>query len=152
LAHNHSDAVFTFAIFSQQNSRNLCFQESGLFRDFLHAFLVLKQAAYRKNNDPDRQQNFFYYKLQIRRLKLKGMFLRMSDTQGRKCGGVWGGWFTPPEKRSSRSQTTCSRSQNNAFVYMQCFAKQIKYFRNSRWTQTIELEICTNGSNSSEVI
>jgi hypothetical protein len=97
LAHNHSDAVFTFAIFSQQNSRNLCFQESGLFRDFLHAFLVLKQAAYRKNNDPDRQQNFFYYKLQIRRLKLKGMFLRMSDTQGRKCGGVWGGG-SPPQR------------------------------------------------------
>jgi hypothetical protein len=43
-------------------------------------------------------------------------------------GGGVGGWFTPPEKWSSRSQTTCSRSQNYAFVYMQCFAKQIKYF------------------------
>jgi hypothetical protein len=55
---------------------------------------------------------------------------RLWGAQGRKCGGV-GGWFTPPDKWSSRSQTTCSRSQNYAFVYMQCFAKQIKYFRNS---------------------
>ena len=41
-------------------------------------------------------------------------------------GGV-GGWFTPPEKLSSRSQTKCSRSQNYAFVYTWCFAKQTKY-------------------------
>jgi hypothetical protein len=64
-----------------------------------------------------------------------------------------GGWFTPPEKWSSRSQTKCSRSQNYAFVYMQCFAKQIKYSGETRdWVMSIELEICSNGSNSSEII
>ena len=43
-------------------------------------------------------------------------------------GGVCvGGGVHPPDKWSSRSQTKCSRSQNYAFVCMQCFAKQIKY-------------------------
>jgi hypothetical protein len=61
-------------------------------------------------------------------------------------GGV--GSSPPPEKLSSRSQTKCSRSQNCAFVYMRCFAKQTKlYFRNlvMYQTQTIELKICSNG-------
>ena len=63
-------------------------------------------------------------------------------------GGGGGGWFIPPEKLSSRSQTKCSQSQNCAFVYMRCFAKQTKlYFRNLVMyrTQTIELKICSNG-------
>ena len=55
----------------------------------------------------------------------------------------------------SRSQNKCSRSQNYAFVYMQCFAKQIKYSCETRdrlKLLSIELEICSNGSNSSEII
>jgi hypothetical protein len=68
--------------------------------------------------------------------------------------GCGGGSPPPPEKWSSRSQTKCSWSQNYAFVYMQCFAKQIKYSGETRdWVMTsIELEICSNGSNSSEII
>jgi hypothetical protein len=65
-------------------------------------------------------------------IELASQITKENVYQGRKCGGVWGGGSPPPEKLSSRSQTTCSRSQNYAFVYMQCFAKQIKYFRNSR--------------------
>ena len=68
-------------------------------------------------------------------------FLRhdfQSHEQGRKCAPP------PPEKWSSRSQNKCSRSQNCAFVYMRCFAKQTKYFRN--------LEMYQTESSSSEII
>ena len=57
----------------------------------------------------------------------------------------------PRKKWSSRPQTKWRKSQNYAFVYMRCFAKQTKYFRNSETyqTQTIvastELKICSNG-------